>query len=126
MRRAVLLGEDQAVPRISDLPSLTTSTMGKLEMESIEDGREGKVLEEITKKAVVNVFGRHFSVHDFDDLVKKFEEGTKLARLLLKKLDQAKKRVEVLVKNHVGDATLQPFDDDTDREAEKDADNPPF
>ncbi len=76
MRRAVLLGEDQAVPRISDLPALTTSTMGKLEMESIEDGREGKVLEEITKKAVVNVFGRHFSVHDFDDLVKKFEEGT--------------------------------------------------
>ena len=50
---------------------------------------------------------------DLESRLKKFEEGTKLARLLLKKLDQAKKKVELLVKTHVGEATLVPFDDDT-------------
>ena len=48
---------------------------------------------------------------DLETRLKKFEEGTKLARVLLKKLDQAKKKVELLVKSNVGDATLVPFDD---------------
>ncbi len=50
---------------------------------------------------------------DLESRLKKFEEGTKLARVLLKKLDQAKKKVEMLVKTQVGEATV-PFDADTD------------
>ena len=50
---------------------------------------------------------------DLETRLKKFEEGTKLARLLLKKLDQAKKKVELLVKTNVGEGTLVPFDGDT-------------
>ena len=50
---------------------------------------------------------------DLETRLKKFEEGTKLARVLLKKLDQAKKKVEVLIKTHVGEATLAPFEDGT-------------
>jgi len=50
---------------------------------------------------------------DLETRLKKFEEGTKLARLLLKKLDQAKKKVELLVKANVGDAAMVPFEDDT-------------
>ena len=50
---------------------------------------------------------------DLESRLKKFEEGTRLARLLLKKLDQAKKKVELLVKTNVGEASLVPFDDDT-------------
>jgi exodeoxyribonuclease VII small subunit len=49
---------------------------------------------------------------DLETRLKKFEEGTRLARLLLKKLDQAKKKVELLVKTNVGEAALAPFDDD--------------
>ena len=49
---------------------------------------------------------------DLETRLKKFEEGTRLARLLLKKLDQAKKKVELLVKTNVGEAALVPFDDD--------------
>ncbi len=48
---------------------------------------------------------------DLDSRLKKFEEGTKLARLLVKKLDQAKKKVELLVKTQGGDASLVPFDE---------------
>ena len=54
---------------------------------------------------------------DLETRLKKFEEGTKLARLLVKKLDQAKKKVDVLVKTNVGDTTLVPFDDDTAEDA---------
>ena len=53
---------------------------------------------------------------DLDTRLKKFEEGTKLARVLLKKLDQAKKKVELLVKSEAGQSTLVPFDDDLDDE----------
>lgn len=50
---------------------------------------------------------------DLESRLKKFEEGTKLARLLLKKLDQAKKKVQMLVKSSVGDETLAPINDET-------------
>ncbi len=50
---------------------------------------------------------------DLETRLKKFEEGTKLARLLVKKLEQAKKKVELLVKTNVGETELVPFDDDT-------------
>lgn len=53
---------------------------------------------------------------DLETRLKKFEEGTKLARALLKKLDQAKKKVELLVKSEGGQAALVPFDDDRDDE----------
>jgi len=54
---------------------------------------------------------------DLENRLKRFEEGTKLARLLLKKLEQAKKKVELLVKTDVGQPTLVPFDDDLDEDS---------
>ncbi len=56
---------------------------------------------------------------DLETRLKKFEEGTKLARVLLKKLDQAKKKVELLVKSNVGDAQLVPFDEEPDQDNQR-------
>ena len=39
-RRAITQGESEIVPRVSDLDALIASTMGKVEIETIEDGRE--------------------------------------------------------------------------------------
>lgn len=50
---------------------------------------------------------------DLEMRLKKFEEGTKLARVLLKKLDQAKKKVQLLVKTNVGETELVPFEGET-------------
>ncbi len=75
LRRAIRCKEEEAVPRVSDLAFLVASTVGKIEMETVEDGSEGRTLEGLTKKAVSNVFGRRFTVHEFDDLVRRFEEG---------------------------------------------------
>ena len=63
---------------------------------------------------------------DLETRLKKFEEGTKLARLLFKKLDQAKKKVELLVKVSSGEPTMVPFENGVAAEAEDDeaADEP--
>ena len=73
--RAIRLKEEKAAPRISDLGSIVASTVGKIEMESTEEGREGRVIEELTKKAVLNSFGRHFNVREFEALLLAFDEG---------------------------------------------------
>ncbi|MCS7206776.1 MAG: magnesium chelatase [Dehalococcoidia bacterium] len=75
LRRAIRYNEAVAVPRMSDLPFLYASTAGKLELETVEEGREGRIIEELLKKAVLNVFNRTFNVREFDPLVQKFEEG---------------------------------------------------
>lgn len=49
---------------------------------------------------------------DLETRLKKFEEGTKLARVLLKKLDQAKKKVQLLVKTNVAETELVSFEDE--------------
>ncbi|MFN3973850.1 MAG: magnesium chelatase [Dehalococcoidia bacterium] len=75
LRRAIRYNEGVAVPRISDLPFIFASTAGKLELETVEEGREGRIIEELLKKAVLNTFNRTFNVREFDPLVQKFEEG---------------------------------------------------
>ena len=75
LRRALRNDEDLAVPRISDLASIFASTAGKVELESFEEGREPRVIEDITKKAVLNVFANYFNIRDFDSVVERFEGG---------------------------------------------------
>ena len=75
LRRAIAHGEKGCPPHISDLPAILASTMGKIELETMEEGREPRIIEELTKKAVLSVFGRYFTVRDFELLVCKFEEG---------------------------------------------------
>src|SRR4051812_20526806 len=55
-RRALSNGEREVVPRVSDLESLAASSSGKIEIETLDDGREGQVLERIVKAAVLEVF----------------------------------------------------------------------
>jgi len=43
-RRALRLGEKEVVPRISDLDSLVASTAGKIELDTIDDGRDDHAL----------------------------------------------------------------------------------
>jgi magnesium chelatase subunit I len=75
VRRAVTLGEKVAVPRITDLPFMIASTTGKIELESFEDTREEKILDEITKKAVLIVFNRYYQVPKLEDIVIQFNTG---------------------------------------------------
>ena len=75
IRRAILLQEPEAVPRLSDLTAMAASTSGKLELESWEDGEDQVILQKLVRTAVGNVFRRHFSVQEFAPLVARFEQG---------------------------------------------------
>ncbi|MFW6195250.1 MAG: magnesium chelatase [Chloroflexota bacterium] len=74
-RRALRHGEATGVPRISDLPAVIASTRGKLELETIEEGREVEVIEDLTKRAVLEVFNRHVDADGLLEVVSAFESG---------------------------------------------------
>jgi magnesium chelatase subunit I len=78
LRRAIRLHEKQVAPRISDLVALVQSTGGKIELETVGDRDEEKVIEKLLQKAVLNVFNRHFALHEFDDLLAGFDNGLKI------------------------------------------------
>jgi len=78
LRRAIRLHERQVAPRVSDLIALVQSTGGKIELETVGDRDEEKVIEKLLQKAVLNVFNRHFALHEFDDLLSGFDNGLKI------------------------------------------------
>jgi len=75
-RRALRLGEKDAVPRISDLDSLVSSTSGKVEIESIDEGRDDQVIERLLKAAVLTVFKERCPIEQFRDTLTAFNEST--------------------------------------------------
>jgi magnesium chelatase subunit I len=75
LKRAIRLDEPLAVPRVSDLGALAASTTGKIELETVNDGGEDKILSRLMHKAVLNVFNRSFSQAELAEVVKGFEGG---------------------------------------------------
>jgi magnesium chelatase subunit I len=75
-RRALRLGEDEVVPRVSDLEALISSTSGKVELESLEEGRDEVIVENLVKAAVLTVFKNRFGpVGSLQPLVAAFDDG---------------------------------------------------
>ena len=54
-----------------------------------------------------------------DEACEKYEEGIRLSKACAKKLEQAKKRVEILLKNEDGSIELKEFDQRKAQEEEK-------
>ena len=75
VRRALRLKERQAVPRVSDLQAVVASTAGKIEMDTLGDVREDKIITKLINQSVVAVFARYFDANDFDQLVAGFDRG---------------------------------------------------
>ena len=75
VRRGLRAGESEVVPRISDLNALPASTSGKVEIESLEDGREGSIIENMLRGAVLTVYRDVVATEGIRDVVTSFEEG---------------------------------------------------
>jgi magnesium chelatase subunit I len=75
LKRALRTGEKTVVPRISDMPAVIASTAGKIELESVGDITEERVIERLAQRAVLNVFNRTFSLGEFDSLLAAFQRG---------------------------------------------------
>ncbi len=75
VRRALRTGERTVVPRICDLEAMASSTSGKIEIETLEEGREGQIVENMLKAAVLTVYKEHLSIDRMRDIVSAFEDG---------------------------------------------------
>jgi len=72
-RRTLVHGETDVVPRVSDLDALASSTAGKLEIETIEEGRDEQIVEQLLKAAILSVFRDHVAVENLRGVVDAFE-----------------------------------------------------
>jgi magnesium chelatase subunit I len=75
LRRGLRAGEHTVVPRVSDLSSLAASTSGKVEIEALEEGREGAILENLIKASVLTVFKEIVPLDQVREVVTAFETG---------------------------------------------------
>jgi magnesium chelatase subunit I len=75
-RRALRLGEADAVPRISDLDALASSTSGKVEIETLDEGRDEQVVDRLVKAAVLSVFKDRCPMDQYRNVVDAFEDGS--------------------------------------------------
>jgi magnesium chelatase subunit I len=79
-QRGVRLGERPAVPRISDLGHLPSSSLGKVELDMMGSHQmsEQQVLESILAEAVRTVFDEYVDRHGLDEIVDVFGKGVKI------------------------------------------------
>jgi len=76
LRRALRAGEEEAVPRISDLEALAVSSAGKLELEYAGvDRSEGDVVRELMQRAAKLVFDERVPLEGVASVVESFEQG---------------------------------------------------
>jgi magnesium chelatase subunit I len=75
LRRGLRAGEQSVVARVCDLDALAASSGGKIEIESLEEGRDGIILENLVKGAVLTVYKERITPDLVRDVVGAFEEG---------------------------------------------------
>ncbi|MDQ6650617.1 MAG: magnesium chelatase [Actinomycetota bacterium] len=75
VRRAALSGEDVAVARVVDLPSVVPTIRGKVEFEQAEEGRELEILGHLLRRATADTFRSRLAGTDLSGLQARFDEG---------------------------------------------------
>lgn len=79
-RRGAVLNERPAVPRISDLGHLYSSSLGKLEVDLMSSHQmtERQVLESVTAEAIKCVFEEYVEQHGLEEISRIFAKGVKI------------------------------------------------
>jgi magnesium chelatase subunit I len=78
LRRALRLGEAEAVPRVSDLPALVSSSAGKIELDSLDDGGEDDLVARLYRQAVLGVFRARVDPADLAPAVAELDDGSSI------------------------------------------------
>jgi magnesium chelatase subunit I len=73
-RRALRAGEDEVVPRISDLDALAASTSGKIELDTLDD-EGGQVIQRLVLAAVLQVFRSRLEISSLLGVLDAFDGG---------------------------------------------------
>jgi magnesium chelatase subunit I len=78
-RRALLTGEEEIVPRVSDVYAATPSMTGKMELEyEGEQVGAGRIARDLIKRAAGEIFEGYFVGFDFANTVRWFDSGNNL------------------------------------------------
>lgn len=79
-RRGAVLGEKPAVPRISDLGHLYSSSLGKLEVDlmSSHQMNERQVLDAVIAEAIRTIFDEYVEQHGLEAISQIFSKGVKI------------------------------------------------
>jgi magnesium chelatase subunit I len=79
-RRGILLNERPAVPRISDLGHLTSSSLGKLELDMMGSSQmsEPQVLESVIAQAIGTMFSEYVDAHGLQEIGEIFAKGMRI------------------------------------------------
>ena len=75
-RRALRLGEPEAVPRVSDLTALAPSTAGKIEVDSLDDSGYDELIGQLVRQAVLSVFRAHVEQAELSRAVAELDDGS--------------------------------------------------
>ena len=75
VRRALRLGEREVSPRIGDLAALAPAMAGKIEIEAMEEGRDGAIVQSLVSAAVLQVFRRNMTSERLGEVVAAFDDG---------------------------------------------------
>src|SRR5207247_3855685 len=63
------------VPRVCDLPAVMASSLGRVEFDTIEEGREEEILLRALRHSVLEVFRRRLAGFDFQQVLGRFNDG---------------------------------------------------
>lgn len=74
VRRAVRLGESTAVPRIADLWPLVSSAQGRIEFDTLDEGREEDIVAMALRRAILETWRAHLTGVDVGWLLDRFED----------------------------------------------------
>ncbi len=79
-QRSVVLGEKPAVPRISDLGHIYSSSLGKLELDLMGSHQmsERQVLDAVVAEAIRAVFEEYIDKHGLSEIAEIFSRGVKI------------------------------------------------
>jgi len=78
-RRALITGEEEVVPRVSDVYAAVPSMTGKMELEyEGEQVGAGKIARDLIKRAAGEIFEGYFVGFDFSNAIRWFDTGNNL------------------------------------------------
>jgi magnesium chelatase subunit I len=75
VRRAAICGEEAPVARVVDLPAVVPVSLGKIEFDQLEEGRELELLKHLLRRSVAETWRARLAGTDLSGLLHRFDDG---------------------------------------------------